>query len=77
MTHPEFDFSDLTLKARSQLAEDPRDSDHDEREIQSLTEAQAREIHRRLEARRRDEDTGQAWEAVPYRVQVRLTERGE
>ena len=76
MTHPKFDFTDLTPEERIQLAEDLWDSLDDRPEIHPLTEAQTREIDRRLEAYRRDGDPGQPWEAVLDRIEARLTERG-
>ena len=76
MTHPKFDFSELTPEERIQLAEDLWDSLDDRPEIHPLTDAQARELDRRLEAYRRDDDPGQPWEAVLDRIEARLTERG-
>lgn len=76
MTRPKCDFSDLAPEERIQLAEDLWDSLDDRPEIHPLTEAQAREIDRRLEAYRRDGDPGQPWKAVLDRIEARLMERG-
>jgi putative addiction module component (TIGR02574 family) len=76
MSHPKFDFSDLTPDERIQLAEDLWDSLDDRPEILPLTESQAREIDRRLAAYRRDGDPGQPWDAVLDRIEARLQERG-
>ena len=76
MSHPKFDFSDLTPDERIQLAEDLWDSLDDRPEVLPLTDGQAREIDRRLEAYRRDGDPGQPWEAVLDRIEARLQERG-
>ena len=76
MTHPRFDFSDLSPEERIQLAEDLWDSLEDRPEILPLTEAQAREIDRRLAAYRQDGDPGQPWEAVLDRIEQRVEERG-
>ena len=76
MSHPKFDFSELTPDERIQLAEDLWDSLDDRPEILPLTEAQAREIDRRLAAYRRDGDPGQPWDAVLDRIEARLQERG-
>ncbi|MHB1298658.1 MAG: addiction module protein [Gemmatimonadaceae bacterium] len=75
MTHPSFDFSDVTPQERIQLAADLRDSLDDRPEIHPLTEARAREIDRRLAAYGVDGDPGQSWEAVLDRIGTRLTER--
>ena len=76
MSHPKFDFSELTPDERIQLAEDLWDSLDDRPEILPLTEAQAREIDRRLSAYLRDGDPGQPWDAVLDRIEARLQERG-
>ena len=76
MSHPKFDFSALSPEERIQLAEDLWDSLDDRPEILPLTDAQARELDRRLEAYRADQDPGQPWEAVLERIEQRLQERG-
>lgn len=76
MSHPKFDFSDLTPEERIQLAEDLWDSLDERPEILPLTDAQAEEIDRRLEAYRRDGDPGQPWGAVLDRIDLRLKKRG-
>ena len=76
MSHPKFDFSELTPEERIQLAEDLWDSLDDRPEILPLTEAQTREIDRRLADYRRDGDPGQPWDAVLDRIEARLQERG-
>ena len=76
MSHPKFDFSELTPDERIQLAEDLWDSLDDRPEILPLTEAQTREIDRRLADYRRDGDPGQPWDAVLDRIEARLQERG-
>ena len=52
MAHPKFDFSDLTPDERIQLAEDLWDSLSADASTVPLTEPQARELDRRLEAYR-------------------------
>lgn len=76
MSHPKFDFSDLTPEERIQLAEDLWDSLPDVPELLPLTPAQAVEIDRRLAAYRADGDRGQPYEAVLDRLEGRLRERG-
>lgn len=76
MSHPKFDFSGLTPEERIQLAEDLWDSLDDRPEVLPLTEAQAAEIDRRLEAYRRDGEAGRPYEAVLDRIEARLHERG-
>lgn len=76
MAHPKFDFSDLTPEERIQLAEDLWDSLEDRPEVLPLTEAQAAEVDRRLDAYRRDGDPGLPWETVMDRIEARLHERG-
>ena len=77
MSHPKFDFSDLTPDERIQLAEDLWDSLEESPEILPLSDAQSREIDRRLEAYRRDGDPGKPWGAVMERIDSRLKKRGE
>jgi putative addiction module component (TIGR02574 family) len=76
MSHPKFDFSELTPEERIQLAEDLWDSLDDRPEVLPLTAAQAGELDRRLEAYRRDGEPGQPWDAVLDRIEARLQERG-
>src|SRR5690606_9374273 len=76
MSHPKFDFSDLTPEERIQLAEDLWDSLPDVPELLPLTPAQAAEIDRRLAAYRADGDPGQPYGAVLDRLEGRLRERG-
>jgi putative addiction module component (TIGR02574 family) len=77
MSYPKFDFSDLSPEERIQLAEDLWDSLDERPEILPLSDAQAREIDRRLEAYRRDGDPGTHWAAVMERIDSRLNKRGE
>jgi putative addiction module component (TIGR02574 family) len=77
MSHPKFDFSDLTPEERIQLAEDLWDSLDERPEILPLSEAQSREIDRRLEAYRLDGDSGKPWAAVMEQIDSRLNKRGE
>jgi putative addiction module component (TIGR02574 family) len=77
MSHPKFDFSDLTPEERIQLAEDLWDSLDERPEVLPLSDAQAREIDRRLEAYRRDGDPGTPWAAVMERIDSGLHKRGE
>ncbi len=76
MSHPKFDFSNLSPEERIQLAEDLWDSLDDRPEILPLTDAQAREIDRRLAAYRLDNDSGHPWEPVLNRIETRLQQRG-
>ena len=76
MAHPKFDFSNLTPDERIQLAEDLWDSLGEQAGAVPLTEAQARELDRRLAAYRADGDPGEPWEAVMERLEQRARERG-
>jgi putative addiction module component (TIGR02574 family) len=76
MAHPKFDFSSLTPDERIQLAEDLWDSLGEQAGAVPLTDAQARELDRRLAAYRADGDPGEPWEAVMERLEQRARERG-
>jgi putative addiction module component (TIGR02574 family) len=58
------DFSNLTVEEKLQLIEDLWDSVADDPRAAALTEAQAKELDRRLEAYRRDGDPGRPWREV-------------
>ena len=58
------DFSQLTVAERIQLAEDLWDSISEAPEVLSLTDAQRKELQRRLEAYRSEPDTTIPWEAL-------------
>ena len=76
MARPDFDFSQLSPEERIQLAEDLWDSLGEWSSSAPLSEAQAREIDRRLAAYREQRDPGQPWEPVLDRIESRLRERG-
>jgi putative addiction module component (TIGR02574 family) len=76
MAHPKFDFSNLTPDERIQLAEDLWDSLGQDAGAVPLTEAQARELDRRLAEYRADGDPGEPWEVVMERLEQRARERG-
>lgn len=61
MAKPLLDFSRMTPDERIELAEELWDSLADTPDAVSLTEAQAKELDRRLEAYRRDGDRGTLW----------------
>lgn len=69
MSNPIFDFSNLTPEERIQLAEDLWDSLAENPESVRLTEAQAEEFDRRVEAYEQDRDPGRPWNEVLRRVQ--------
>ena len=58
------DFSDLSVEEKLQLIEDLWDSVADDPRAIPLTEAQAEELDRRLEAYRQDGDPGRPWREV-------------
>ena len=61
MGKPHFDFSHLTPDERVQLADELWESIADRPETLPLTEAQAAELDRRLEAFRKDPSAGIPW----------------
>jgi putative addiction module component (TIGR02574 family) len=69
MPNPIFDFSDLTPEERIQLAEALWDSLAGAPESVPLTDAQAEELDRRVEAYERDRDPGRPWNEVLRRIQ--------
>jgi putative addiction module component (TIGR02574 family) len=69
MSNPIFDFSNLTPEERIQLAEDLWDSLAENPESVRLTEAQAEELDRRVEAYEQDRDPGRPWNEVLRRIQ--------
>lgn len=58
------DFSHLSVEERLQLIEDLWESVADDPEALPLTDAQAEELDRRLEAYRQDGDPGRPWREV-------------
>ena len=58
------DISDMTVEEKLQLIEDLWDSVADDPQAVPLTEAQAKELDRRLNAYRRDGDPGRPWREV-------------
>jgi putative addiction module component (TIGR02574 family) len=64
MAKPIMDFSQLTVAERIQLAEDLWDSISEAPEILSLTDAQRKELERRLEAHRSEPDATLPWESL-------------
>ena len=69
MSNSIFDFSNLTPEERIQLAEDLWDSLAEQPESVRLTEAQAEELDRRVEAYEQDRDPGRPWNEVLRRIQ--------
>lgn len=61
MAKPHLDFSRMTPDERIELAEELWDSLAEAPEAVPLTEAQAKELDRRLEAYRRDGNPGTPW----------------
>lgn len=64
MAKPIMDFSQLTVAERIQLAEDLWDSISEAPEILSLTDAQRKELERRLKAYRSEPDATIPWESL-------------
>ncbi|HEY0513652.1 MAG TPA: addiction module protein [Thermoanaerobaculia bacterium] len=64
MRKPIFDFSNLSPDERIQLAEDLWDSLAETPESVALTEAQGKELDRRVEAYQKDRDPGKPWNEV-------------
>jgi len=58
------DFSHLSVEERLKLIEDLWDSVADDPDAVPLTEAQAEELDRRLEAYEKDGDPGRPWREV-------------
>jgi putative addiction module component (TIGR02574 family) len=58
------DFGDLTVEEKLQLIEELWDSVADDPQAMPLTEAQAEELDRRLDAYRQDGDPGRPWREV-------------
>jgi putative addiction module component (TIGR02574 family) len=58
------DFSDLTVEEKLQLIEELWDSVADDPQAVPLTDAQAEELDRRLDAYRQDGDPGRPWREV-------------
>jgi putative addiction module component (TIGR02574 family) len=71
-----FDFTNLSIAERIQLAEDLWESIPEEGVDVPLTEAQKAELDRRLEDLERDPGAGEPWEVVRARLYERL-KRGE
>jgi putative addiction module component (TIGR02574 family) len=64
MANSKLDFSHLSVAERLQLIEQLWDSVADAPETLPLTDAQAEELDRRLEAYRHDGDPGRPWAQV-------------
>jgi putative addiction module component (TIGR02574 family) len=64
MPNPIFDFSHLTPEECIQLVEDLWKSLSETPESLPLTDAQAEELDRRVEAYERDRDPGRPWKEV-------------
>ena len=75
MRNAEFDFSELSVAERIQLAEDLWDSNPESADI-ALTDAQMAELDRRLEDLAQHPDAGEPWEVVRARLYGRL-KRGQ
>jgi len=74
--HLLFDFANLTVAERIQLAEDLWDSIARDSPELGLTSAQAAELDARLEQLRRSPNSGESWEVVRDRLRRGLR-RGE
>jgi putative addiction module component (TIGR02574 family) len=61
MAKPHFDFSHLTPAERVQLADELWESLADRTDALPLTETQAEELERRLQAYRKEPDAGIPW----------------
>jgi putative addiction module component (TIGR02574 family) len=72
MRRRDFDFSELSVAERIQLAEDLWDSIEPEGEDFPLTGAQKAELDRRLDDLERNPDAGESWEFVRARLNARL-----
>jgi putative addiction module component (TIGR02574 family) len=68
MATPHFDFSHLSPAERIRLAEELWDSLPAESEEPPLTDAQRRELDRRLDAYQRSPNAGSPWEDVRTRI---------
>jgi len=62
MSEPTLDFSKLTVAERIKLAGDLWDSVADSPEVLPLTDAQRKELHRRLAEHRADPDSAIPWD---------------
>jgi putative addiction module component (TIGR02574 family) len=71
MGKPLFDFSHLTPTERVQLADDLWESLAEEPEVLPLTEVQAEELDRRLEAYRKDPSAGIPWREALEEIEKR------
>ncbi len=74
--HPLFNFENLSVAERIQLAEDLWDSVAPDSPELALTPAQAAELDARLEQLRRSPNSGESWEVVRDRLRRGLR-RGE
>ncbi len=72
MRKRDFDFSELSVAERIQLAEDLWDSIAPEGDDVPLTEAQTAELDRRLDDLEQNPDAGEPWEVVRARLYGRL-----
>jgi putative addiction module component (TIGR02574 family) len=68
MGHPLFDFRDLTPAERVELAIALWDSLPDDSSEPPLSDAQRRELGRRVEAYRKDPSAGAPWDEVRARI---------
>lgn len=75
MQKTEFDFSQLSVAERIQLAEDLWDSVPPDSDI-PLSAAHAAELDRRLDDLERHPEDGDAWEDVRARLKNRLRRSG-
>lgn len=61
MAKPQLDYSQISAEERIELAEELWDSLAETPEAVPLTEAQAEELDRRIDAYRKDRDPGTPW----------------
>lgn len=71
MALPQIDFQEMTVNERIELAEALWDSVAGSPEAYPLTEAQAEELDRRVEAFERDGDYGLPWSVVRASIRDR------
>lgn len=72
MTKPPFDFRHLTPTERVELADELGESLAEEPEAVPLTDAQAEELDRRLEASREDPGAGIPWREALEEIEKSL-----
>ncbi len=71
MASVQLDINRLTPEERIRLAEELWNSLLDEPEVVPLTQAQAEELDRRLDAYREDSDPGEPWRAALQQIRKR------